>query len=512
MDERVMQFRVGVMVLATLLITGILVILFGKLPTMGQSTYTIHFYFEEAPGVHIDTPVTKSGQLIGRVTQITFDDEDGGVWVTAGIEGNRKLFQRDKPRISGSLLGDATIEFVLDRSQMSNRTLIPSEAKLRGEVVPSPVQAITALQNRMTEVFDAVPKITKTVEETGESMRAASDAIRETAGSFTETSEKVQEVVATFRTMGPTIEGTAKQIAEATRSFHDTSKAVQETAKSITATSDSFKLTSEVVRETGLEIKNSAKNFDQTNKQIQEIAAKVPEALASFKTTSQSLVQASEEWKQVGKNVNLLFQGEQGQVPRLLNKAEKTLDHIDGGFEELRKASIEIRQLAAQGKDFLGDPELRANLKKSLEKLPAALEDFRVAMNGVPETFDAIKRAVDSANRNLTNLEGITEPLGQEGEMIVARFSRVTQRIDLAMEQIAEITAGLNRGQGTIGQLLRNPELYQTVLATANNVEQISLSLEPIIRDARIFADKIARHPELLGVRGAISQSQGAKQ
>ena len=34
MDERVMQFRVGVMVLATLIITAILLVMFGKLPSL----------------------------------------------------------------------------------------------------------------------------------------------------------------------------------------------------------------------------------------------------------------------------------------------------------------------------------------------------------------------------------------------------------------------------------------------------------------------------------------------
>ena len=39
MDERVMQFRVGVMVLATLIVTAILLVMFGKLPTLiGRTT------------------------------------------------------------------------------------------------------------------------------------------------------------------------------------------------------------------------------------------------------------------------------------------------------------------------------------------------------------------------------------------------------------------------------------------------------------------------------------------
>jgi phospholipid/cholesterol/gamma-HCH transport system substrate-binding protein len=33
-----------------------------------------------------------------------------------------------------------------------------------------------------------------------------------------------------------------------------------------------------------------------------------------------------------------------------------------------------------------------------------------------------------------------------------------------------------------------------------------------VLRDVEIFSDKIARHPELLGVSGAIRPSSGAKE
>ena len=70
MDERVVQFRVGAMVLATLLITLILVFLFGEGPEMFKGRLTIHMIFTEAPMVMENTPVKKSGVLIGRVTKV----------------------------------------------------------------------------------------------------------------------------------------------------------------------------------------------------------------------------------------------------------------------------------------------------------------------------------------------------------------------------------------------------------------------------------------------------------
>jgi phospholipid/cholesterol/gamma-HCH transport system substrate-binding protein len=36
-------------------------------------------------------------------------------------------------------------------------------------------------------------------------------------------------------------------------------------------------------------------------------------------------------------------------------------------------------------------------------------------------------------------------------------------------------------------------------------------NLEPIIRDLRVFSDKVARHPELIGVSGVLRGSSGLK-
>ena len=63
-DERLMQLRVGFMVLGMLLITAILIVMFGELPDLIHGEYTIYVTFDKAPGVAEDTPVHKSGILI----------------------------------------------------------------------------------------------------------------------------------------------------------------------------------------------------------------------------------------------------------------------------------------------------------------------------------------------------------------------------------------------------------------------------------------------------------------
>src|SRR5262249_25566438 len=56
--------------------------------------------------------VRKSGILIGRVTKVEFAPQ-GGVNVTAKIDGNVKLYRNETPQVSGSLLGgDVVIQFI----------------------------------------------------------------------------------------------------------------------------------------------------------------------------------------------------------------------------------------------------------------------------------------------------------------------------------------------------------------------------------------------------------------
>jgi len=91
MDERVMQFRVGVVFLATFLITAILLGMFGKLPTMMGRNYTLQVRFDYAGGVTKGTPVRKSGVLIGKVSNVRLTDHDSKVLVSIDIQSDKTV-------------------------------------------------------------------------------------------------------------------------------------------------------------------------------------------------------------------------------------------------------------------------------------------------------------------------------------------------------------------------------------------------------------------------------------
>src|SRR5438874_11248453 len=112
-NEQHLTFRIGIFVLASIVLLAILITLFGGSGTLfkAQDTYTI--VFDYAPGVAEGTPVRRSGVRIGQVQKVDLDDTTGKVRVTVRIDRPHVLFQDDQPvLIQGALSGDTSIDFV----------------------------------------------------------------------------------------------------------------------------------------------------------------------------------------------------------------------------------------------------------------------------------------------------------------------------------------------------------------------------------------------------------------
>jgi phospholipid/cholesterol/gamma-HCH transport system substrate-binding protein len=388
MDERIIKFRVGVMVVSTIFIGGLLVLLFGDTGSIVRGHYTIHIHFSDAPGVTEGTPVRKSGILIGRVTKVAFADQ-GGVNVTAEIRSDVKLYRSEVPQVTGSLLGgDVVIQFV--------RRTRPSTSE------PPP---------------GAVPE-TQTADPPADKSGAAPKA---PAGQG--------EVLIGE---GDYLEGVVSP--------------------------------SPVQVITNLE--------------------------GNLATAVDSLSNAGDEVAKVATSINRLLAGNEEKIDHIIDGMEatlgsfqKTLDNID---------------------DVIGKPEVRENLRQAIAEMPQLLSDTRSTMN-------TMKTTVESVDRNLRNLEGFTGPLGDRGEQIVSRADQAIKRLDTMLLEFSDFGRKLNSGEGSLGKIMRDPALYQNLDKATRNIAQLTCELRPIVADARVFADKIARHPELLGVRGAIQKSPGTK-
>src|SRR5437588_9980603 len=115
MNERVMQFRIGMFVIVAGLVLTMLIVWFGESPLLLRDHVYVTVHYREAPGVAEGTPVRKSGIRIGEVSAIAFDDrpnQPDGVLVTLSLDRKVKLRAGSVPRLSRSLIGDVTIDML----------------------------------------------------------------------------------------------------------------------------------------------------------------------------------------------------------------------------------------------------------------------------------------------------------------------------------------------------------------------------------------------------------------
>lgn len=360
MDERVMKLRVGIVVLAAVIITGILIWRFGDIQLPGTSKYTIYVNFPRTPGVTVGTPVRKSGFSIGRVTNVELLDK-GGVQVTADIEAGRKIWEYEVCRIgSASVLGDPVLEFFPGAvTPDPNSPILENGSEIDGEVSGNPLEILTNLE---TDIKSAII----------------------------------------------------------------------------------------------------------------------------------SLRNAGDEVKLAARNVNTAIASTEGDVPRIMQKTEKALDQLNKTL-----AGID---------NVVGDPEIQQGLKRTFQSLPELFDKTKITLDQANLTFEGFQKMSARADRNLQNLEKFTGPLAERGPVMVEQIDGILSNVNSLTEQLDELASGFNSREGTLGKLLHDDELYDRLERTMANVEDITFRLRPILDDARVFSDKIARDPGIIGVKGALDR------
>ncbi len=113
MNERVMQFRIGLFVIVSGLVLTMMVVWFGETPSLLRDQVYLKVRYAEAPGVLEGVPVRKSGIRIGEVMAIAFDErpnQPDGVIVTLALERRYHVREGAVPRLTRSLIGDVAID------------------------------------------------------------------------------------------------------------------------------------------------------------------------------------------------------------------------------------------------------------------------------------------------------------------------------------------------------------------------------------------------------------------
>ncbi len=458
MGERALRLRLGLFMGGSLIALTGLVVLFGGTPQLFSNNAKYAILFPEAPGIGPGIPIRKSGVRIGQVTALELDPVSGQVRVRIAVDKKYLPRKSEEAHITRGLLsGDTAIDFLPqlgpDGQPVPRGDEWPPGSELPG--VPPLTPRSVLNQTTIAQAQQSLERITRAFERL----------------------EKLQS-------LGPKVEQTAD---EATALFKDIRAFIPELRK--------------------------------TNQRIQGlIGGDVPPRPGPGPVVPAGFVTAAAQPPDAA----------EPNLKALVRDAQELLRTVRPAVEEFRATMKRLEpDLTAAVKGARGafdninetlSPENRkqfAELLKNLNAVSGNVIKFAVTLGTVLDqaerTLKNLDAQVSAAGLVVGDVRAVTRPLAARAENLVKSVGDSADDLGKILAEIRGVVGAFAKENGTIQKLITDPAVYQNLDAAAGSLARILARSEKITRDLEVFADKVARRPELIGIGGALKGSAGLK-
>jgi len=450
MAERGLRLKLGAFFAGTLLILAGLVVFFGRAPDLfsNKASYTV--LFPEVPGIGPGTPIRKSGVRIGEVSSLELDPQTGQVRVQIRVD--RKFLPRTSEEATitkGLLSGDAAIDFLPRLPEEG----VPAHA---GEIYPPGSEIV------------GVPPITP------RSLLTPASGVLANAQQSLDRIVKAFEKLERLERLGPKMETTLDE-------FTGLARDVRAFIPELKKTNDRFQ---------------NLLGVDAPNLPVDLIAVQPPPDQTNIK----GLIR---------------------DIQELMRTLRPAVDDVRGMVKRLEPEVSSTVKSARQTFDGLNDvltPENRkqfTELLKNINGVAVYVVKISTALTSLLDTAEKAIKNIDTqvtaAGAVVADVRAVTKPLAVKSESIVASVTESAEQLSKTLAEVRTLLQTFGQGNGSIQKLLTDPVVYQNLDLAAGSLARVLSRAEKITRDLEVFADKIARRPELIGVGGAVRPSSGLK-
>ncbi len=503
MTTRGMRLRLGLFVLLAAGLMGLLILLFGSLPSVFKPSTTYTVRFTDAPGLAPGAPVRRSGVRIGTVRDILLDEERGIVEVKIAVNAPYKIRHSEQATLVAGLFGsDVSIDFVPrepDEKEPLDRSPVEPGAVLIGVRAAS----VNTLLKGASEV---VPSTQETLNEIRKSMKR----IEKLANRAEKTIPQVEDTLRTYRNLGEDVRKLVPEVQKTNASLDRLARSAQEVVPEVTRTSEEYRALASDVRKAIPELLKTNREVAETARAARELSPTIERTLDEYQglaRDARSLVPvvrsniedagaAARNIARLSERADVLLQSNRDRIEQSLDNLNKTLAGTSKLFsdENVNNAGRTLTNLSKASDSF---PSISRNADETLRQAPATMRRLMESLN-----------RVDSA---LSDIQRITKPLGDRSERLSRGADEALTQLNQVLGDVRGLMRTIDRADGTFRKFLTDPSIYNNVDAATALVLKMIPRLDRILKDFETFADKLARHPELLGVRGAVSGSDGLK-
>jgi ABC-type transporter Mla subunit MlaD len=477
MSDQAMRFRLGLFVLAALILLGVLITMFGGLPTLLTRYHQFVVTFANAPGLSPGTPVRRSGIRIGRVRTVDLDSATGKVNAHIQLESKYPIYRDDQPTLVNGLLGgDSTIDLVPASSRSgraaAERVALKEGAHLDGVAQGDVGGLVSQASGLMSPAQDALTDLRKSLR----ALDKIGPLVEETLREYRDLARATRAMVPQWHGVGqaarrtvPEWEGVGKAAREALPEWRQVAKSVQQLLPEI----------QELAKQIRLVLPDFVKESHQT--------------VTEFRRTGAEIQLAVQSWGKLGERLAVLEQTNEQKLEHALDYFNKTLAGVSGVFTEENQNNITValRNLRA-GSDQL------ASIGKNADGL---LYEGR-------QTIRRMNDSMTKADEVLNSVQDTFKPLPERTRTIMKNLDESTDKLNKLLTEVRDLLAQ----DGSLRRFMTDPSLYNHLNDAACMVSRSLPRMELILRDVQVFTDKIARHPESIGLGGVIHPSAGLKE
>jgi phospholipid/cholesterol/gamma-HCH transport system substrate-binding protein len=481
---RALRLRLGVFVVIALILLGALIVLFGSLPTYFRTAKYFTVRFTEAPGVSPGTPVRRSGVRIGAVRQVILDDERGIVRVQLAIDPQYTLRHNEIATLSTSLLGgDASIDFIPQPPE-EGRPVDRSEIQPGAELVGILAASVNTLLNRASEV---VP----TTQETLDQMRKSLQRLERLAPLAEDTLREYRDLARESRGMIPDLKKTNTEVQNLARDARAALPDLRNAANDVGAASRNVGRLSE-----RLDV------FWQTNQD------KIVKAIDNANEVLKGMVKAVDSANEaINRVLNLLSDENQRAVTAILKNTRRASDRFDDLTRTLGDTLTKMDKVLADTQKLTGP--LGERSERMVRNIDETLDSTRKIAAPLADRAEPIARNLDAV---LATLQKILAPFSERSERLARDLEGSLDRLNRTLADVDALMRVVDQADGTLRRFLTDPSLYIHLDEVVLAVGHLTPRIDRILKDFETFADKLARHPEAIGLGGVVRPGSGLKE
>jgi ABC-type transporter Mla subunit MlaD len=533
MSDRAYRFRLGIFVVITLVLLAALVIMFGSVNTAGWFRRVNQFTitYDDAAGITPGAPVRRSGVRIGEVGKVELNDETGKVSVIVDIDKRFSIRMNEKPTIVTSVIGgDAAIEFIA--TAKPDRTAVPAGATIDGErqptfstlvrnasevdmrklvasldrISPATEDTLREIRDLARETRAAVPEVRKTNAQVQEFVKTINDTVpdvKETNKELQQLIKDAGEVVKAIKEEVPEFRKTNREYQKLARTINDAVPDVMETNKEIQKFMKSVNEITPEVRQTNKEVQAFVKSLNETmpdirdtNKELQKLIKSVNELTPDVKTTVRDIGATAQQYNKLGEDFQKLLRENEPKINRIVDNINASLDRFMDllSKENVRNVTDTLR-----------------NIRDTSEKLPEMSKNLDETLKDARATSARARESMNKADEVITNLEKATKPFAERGPNLVKNLDEVLDKTNRILGDLRDLLRVIGESDGTLRRILNDPALYNHIDDLVCGLNKMLPRVDRMLKDFELFADKLARHPESIGIGGVVRPGSGLK-